>query len=96
MLHEPAAKAGKDPAFAYKRRLGVIMFIIYGAIYAAFVVVNVVVPQHMGDIVFAGLDIDVVYGFGLIVLALVLALFYNRACSRKEAELSGGKKGARA
>ena len=96
MLHEPAAKVGKDPAFAYKRQLGVIMFIIYGAIYAGFVVVNVVIPQHMGDLVFAGLNIAVVYGFGLIVLALILALFYNRACSRKEAELAGGKKGARA
>jgi uncharacterized membrane protein (DUF485 family) len=96
MLHEPAEKAGKDPAFAYKRRLGVIMFIIYGAIYAGFVVVNIVTPQHMGDIVFAGLNIAVLYGFGLIVLALVLALFYSRACGRKEAELAGGKKGARA
>jgi hypothetical protein len=37
-----------------------------------------------------------VYGFGLIVLALILALFYHRACGRKEAELAGGKKGARA
>jgi uncharacterized membrane protein (DUF485 family) len=95
MLHEPAVKVGKDPAFAYKRRLGVIMFVIYGAIYAGFVVVNLVQPQHMGDILFAGLDIAVVYGFGLIVLALVLALVYNRACGRKEAELSGGKGGAR-
>lgn len=96
MLHEPGAKAGKDPAFAYKRRLGVIMFIIYGAIYAGFVVVNLVTPQHMGDMVFAGLDVAVVYGFGLIVLALILALVYNRACGRKEAALAGGKKGARA
>jgi uncharacterized membrane protein (DUF485 family) len=67
----------------------------WGAIYAGFVVVNLVQPQHMGDILFAGLDIAVVYGFGLIVLALVLALVYNRACGRKEAELSGGKGRAR-
>ena len=91
MLHEPASPVGKDPAFAYKRRLGVIMFIVYGIIYAGFVVINLLQPQHMGDILFAGLDIAVVYGFGLIVLALVLAHFYNRACGRKEAELAGGK-----
>mgnify|MGYP001766944787 CR=1 FL=1 len=96
MLHEPAAKAGKDPAFAYKRRLGVVMFFVYAAIYAGFVVLNLVTPQSMDDIVFAGLDLAVVYGFGLIVLALVLALVYNAACGRKEAELAGGKKGARA
>lgn len=91
MLHEPAAPVGKDPAFAYKRRLGVVMFIVYAAIYAGFVVINLVIPAHMDDILFAGLDIAVVYGFGLIVLALVLALFYNRACGRKEAELAGQK-----
>jgi uncharacterized membrane protein (DUF485 family) len=96
MLHEPAAPVGKDPAFAYKRKLGVIMFIVYGVIYAGFVVVNLVQPQHMGDILFAGLDIAVVYGFGLIVLALVLALAYNRACGRKEAEFAGKKGKARA
>ena len=95
MLHEPAAPVGKDPAFAYKRRLGVVMFIVYGAIYAGFVVINLVIPAHMGDILVAGLDIAVVYGFGLIVLALVLALFYNRACGRKETELGGGKGRAR-
>src|SRR5512136_496556 len=95
MLHEPAAPVGKDPAFAYKRKLGVVMFVVYGVIYAGFVVVNLVVPRHMGDILFAGLDIAVVYGFGLIVLALVLALVYNRACTRKEVELSGRKGGAR-
>jgi len=35
----------------------------------------------------------VVYGFGLIVFALLLALAYNAACSRREAALGdkGGK-----
>jgi uncharacterized membrane protein (DUF485 family) len=91
MLHEPASPVGKDPAFAYKRRLGIRMFVLYGVIYAGFVVINLVQPQHMGDILLAGLDIAVVYGFGLIVLALVLALIYNRACGLKEAELTGKK-----
>ena len=95
MLHEPAVKVGKDPAFAYKRRLGVVMFAVYAVIYAGFVIINLVQPQHMGDILFAGLDIAVVYGFGLIVLALALALVYNRACGRKEAELAGRKGKAR-
>jgi len=95
MLHEPAAPVAKDPAFAYKRKLGVVMFIVYGVIYAGFVVVNLVQPRHMSDILFAGLDIAVVYGLGLIVLALVLALVYNRACTRKEAEFAAARKGAR-
>jgi uncharacterized membrane protein (DUF485 family) len=95
MLHEPAAKTGKDPAFAYKRRLGVIMFIVYGAIYAGFVAVNLVSPWLAGTILFGGLNLDIVYGIGLIVLALILALVYNRACGQREKALSGtgGAKG---
>lgn len=88
MLHEPAAATGKDPAFAYKRRLGVIMFLIYAAIYAGFVAINLVSPVLMEAIVAAGLNLAVIYGLGLIVFALLLALVYNGACSRREAALA--------
>jgi uncharacterized membrane protein (DUF485 family) len=91
MLHEPAAKTGKDPAFAYKRRLGVIMFIVYGVIYAGFVAVNLVKPVLMETVLFSGLNLAVIYGMGLILLALVLALIYNRACGRREATMSGAR-----
>jgi len=37
--------------------------------------------------VFWGLNLAVVYGFGLIFLALIMALIYNQACNAKEAEL---------
>jgi hypothetical protein len=37
------------------------------------------------------LNLAVVYGFGLIVLALVLALAYNRACGRREASMASEK-----
>lgn len=92
MLHEPAANAGKDPAFAFKRRLGVILFLIYAAIYAGFVILNLVSPAAMEAMLFSGLNVAVVYGFGLIVLALILALAYNRACGRREAELAESQK----
>ena len=95
MLHQPAASAGRDPAFRYKRRLGVIMFVIYSAVYAGFVAINLINPALMGVTILAGLNLAVVYGMGLIVLALVLALFYNRACSRKEAELAGSAREGR-
>ena len=94
MLHEPAAQSGKDPAFAFKRRLGVRLFAIYGLIYAGFVTINLVRPALMGALVLAGLNLAVVYGLGLIVFALLLALAYNSACNRKEAELADTQKGA--
>ena len=87
MLHEPAAKSGKDPAFAFKRRLGVWLFIAYGVVYAGFVTLNVAAPAVMDTILALGLNVAVLYGFGLIVLALLLALVYNRACGRKEKEM---------
>jgi uncharacterized membrane protein (DUF485 family) len=89
MLHEPAAPSGKDPASGYKKQLGVVMFIFYSVIYAGFVLINVISPLTMDAIVFWGLNLAVVYGFGLIVLALILAVIYNQLCSRKEAELAG-------
>jgi uncharacterized membrane protein (DUF485 family) len=91
MLHEPAAKAGKDPAFTYKRRLGVILFLVYGAIYAAFVILNIAKASLMEAILFGGLNLAVVYGFGLIILALILALAYNRACGKRESSMAAAK-----
>ncbi len=91
MLHEPAANVGKDPAFAYKRRLGVILFFVYGAIYAAFVILNIVDASLMEAVLFSGLNLAVVYGFGLIILALILALAYNRACGKREIAMAGAK-----
>lgn len=93
MLHEPAAKSGKDPAFSYKRRLGVWFFLIYGIVYAGFVVLNLAAPAVMDAILVFGLNVAVLYGFGLIVFALLLALVYNRACGRKEAALAEPRKG---
>jgi len=84
MLHEPAARSGPDPASAYKTRLGVWMFILYALIYAGFVAINLIAPQWMAVTAFAGLNIAVVYGFGLIVFALILALIYNAMCMRME------------
>lgn len=89
MLHEPAAKTGKDPAFAFKRRLGVVLFAVYGAVYAGFIVVNLVSPKLMGSLILPGQNLAVVYGFGLIVFALLMALVYNAACGRREAALAG-------
>lgn len=86
MLHEPAVKPGADPAFAYKRRLGAWMFTLYAVIYAGFVVVNLARPGLMEKTIVAGLNLAVVYGFGLIIFALVLALIYSRACERREAK----------
>ena len=88
MHHEPATPAGKDPAGPYKMRLGLKMFAAYAFFYAGFVAINLLSPLTMATIVFAGLNLATVYGFALIVGALIEALIYNVLCNRKEAEFA--------
>jgi len=88
MLHKPAAESGPDHAQGYKSKLGVRMFLLYAIIYAGFVAINIISPVTMEKTIFLGLNLAVVYGFGLIIFALVLALIYNYACGRKENELN--------
>lgn len=87
MFHEPAGHSGPDPALEYKKRVGVWMFLAYSAVYAGFVLVNLFAPRSMEAIVLAGANLAVVYGYGLILLAVVLSLVYTGLCSRKEREL---------
>ena len=88
MLHEPAAQRGQDNAVPYKARLGVQLFIVYAIIYAIFVIINVAKPLMMETIIIFGLNLAVVYGFFLIIFALVLALIYNSMCNAKEKTLN--------
>ncbi|MBZ0298914.1 MAG: DUF485 domain-containing protein [Anaerolineae bacterium] len=64
--------------------MGLILFAAYGLVYAGFVAINTINPKAMGQVVFAGLNLAVVYGFGLIILAIVMGLIYNAICTRAE------------
>ena len=92
MLHEPATPAGKDPAGPYKMRLGIRMCIFYSLFYASFVAINLLNPLTMGSIVFAGLNLATVYGFTLIIVALIEALIYDWLCRKKEAYFAQAEK----
>jgi uncharacterized membrane protein (DUF485 family) len=92
MLHEPATPAEKDPAGPYKMRLGIWMFLFYSLFYASFVAINLLSPQTMATIVFAGLNLATVYGFALIIVAFIEALIYDAMCRKKEAELAAAEK----
>jgi hypothetical protein len=92
MHHEPATPAEKDPAGPYKMRLGIWMFVFYSLFYASFVAINLLSPLTMAAIVFAGLNLATVYGFALIVVALIEALIYDGMCRKKEAEFAAKEK----
>lgn len=84
MLHDSQVESGKDLAAGYKSRLGMRLFCVYASFYLLFVLINLFQPNLMEIVVVAGLNLAVVYGMLLIVAALVLALFYDRACRREE------------
>ncbi|OPZ86443.1 MAG: hypothetical protein BWY76_00951 [bacterium ADurb.Bin429] len=95
MDHGPSTHWGEDLASGYKTRLGLWMFLAYCIVYAGFVVLNSVSPQIMAMAV-GRLNLAIVYGFGLIVLALVMALVYNTLTSRAEERYAAMFKGGNA
>jgi len=86
MLHESVKCKEKDHAAPFKARVGIYLFLLYGLIYGGFVGINVFAPLVMEKIIFLGLNLAVVYGLGLIVFALILALIYNYICANHEKE----------
>jgi uncharacterized membrane protein (DUF485 family) len=83
MDHGQATEWKTEKSEGYKSKLGLIMFAIYVPIYFAFVFICVLSPKTMG-IDIGSLNMAIVYGFFLIILAMVQALIYNYLCSRRE------------
>jgi uncharacterized membrane protein (DUF485 family) len=83
-IDDPIHALTDTPAEVYNRRLGLWMFALYLALYVAFVGIIFVDYRIMAKQVFAGLNLAIVYGFGLIIAAFVLALIYFVACKRED------------
>jgi uncharacterized membrane protein (DUF485 family) len=90
-MHGPNVKSGPDNAIAYKQKLGLILFLVYLAVYTLFIAINVIKPVLMGTPILFGVNLAVWYGMFLIVLALVLGMFYNYFCTREEKRLNSGE-----
>jgi uncharacterized membrane protein (DUF485 family) len=60
----------------HNARLGLALFALYLAAYGAYVLVNAFWPALMDAVLFAGLNLAVASGLGLIAGALALALVY--------------------
>lgn len=90
MLHKSAMSedVGEDLALNYRTQIGVRLFLFYALIYGIFVLINLVSPLTMETIVLWGMNLAVTYGIGLILLAILLALAYNRMCAQKELALN--------
>lgn len=88
MNHGPAVELGVDKAASRKSRLGIWLFIAYTIFYGVFVAIGVINYEALGAIVLAGLNLAIVYGIGLIVVAIVLGIVYNWRCTKIENEMN--------
>lgn len=62
------------------RKLGLVLFVVYAVIYAGFVFISAFAADQMERPIFGGLNLAVVYGMVLIVLAFVMAIIYGALC----------------
>ncbi len=73
-------------------RIGLILFFVYLALYGGFVYLSAFQAESMESTPVAGLNLAVLYGFGLIIAALILALVYGWVC-RETGSGDSGKGG---
>jgi uncharacterized membrane protein (DUF485 family) len=88
MLHGPAAELKEDLSAERKSKLGLKFFFVYLIVYVVFVVLCLFYPDFTGTRVAFGLNLAVIYGFSLIILAIIMGFFYNLACTRLENKLN--------
>jgi uncharacterized membrane protein (DUF485 family) len=83
-----------DPSTAARNaRYGLILFSVYTLVYAAFVLINAFRPDLMEQSAWAGINMAVLSGLGLIVFAFLLSLIYGWLCRSPAAppdEMPGG------
>ncbi|MDB5391373.1 MAG: hypothetical protein JWM11_7019 [Planctomycetaceae bacterium] len=80
--HGPAQPAEQeDPRDMLRNaRNGMVLFLFYLAFYGGFVALNAFWPKQMEATPFWGINLAILYGGGLIVSAMVLALIYSWLC----------------
>lgn len=61
-------------------KIGLTLFGVYLLLYGGFVLINAFAPTAMEATPVAGVNLAILYGFGLIIAALVLALIYGWLC----------------
>ena len=67
------------PLESRNARSGMVLFVVYVIFYVGFVILTAFAPKVMAMDV-AGVTLSILYGFGLIGLAFVLALVYMMIC----------------
>jgi uncharacterized membrane protein (DUF485 family) len=81
----PVTKELEDAGVvAHNTRMGVILFVVYVLFYGGFMALSAFWPEVMSKPFLRGVNLAIVYGFALIVAALVLALVYMQICRKSK------------
>ena len=72
-------------------RVGLVLFVVYLLLYGGFVFLNAFAAGVMEMTPIAGVNLAILYGFGLIIAAFVLALVYGFLCKDKPADQEAEK-----
>jgi uncharacterized membrane protein (DUF485 family) len=73
------------------RRIGLGLFFVYFALYAAFIYLSAFRADIMASHAFAQVNVAVAFGFGLILLPLALAVVYLGAVSDEPSDGGGAE-----
>lgn len=86
--HENIREDEHPEIVAHNTRLGLMLFAIYCLLYGGFMGLSTFAPEVMRWQPFGGINLAILYGFGLIAAAMILAAVYLVLARR---EVSGGK-----
>ncbi|HEX8524721.1 MAG TPA: DUF485 domain-containing protein [Tepidisphaeraceae bacterium] len=70
----------RGPVERHNARIGMALFLIYVLLYAGFMGLSAFAPQVMSQTAVGGANVAIIYGLGLILAAVVLALIYTVVC----------------
>ena len=73
---------------SHNARVGFVLFVVYLILYGGFVFLNAFAAETMEATPLAGVNLAILYGFGLILAAFVLALVYGWLAKSEEAPSS--------
>jgi len=84
---QPAANAKAAPHIddcehtsSRNARVGMVLFVLYLALYGGFMGLSTFAYEQMRRPVLAGVNLAIIYGFGLIAAAILLSLVYMVLC----------------
>jgi len=74
--HENVHEDERPEIIAHNTRLGLMLFAVYCVMYGGFMGLSTFAPEVMKSRPFGGVNLAILYGFGLIVGAMLLAVVY--------------------